>query len=326
MLARLQRAIAVTLALVAISWAIVFAQLHQPIWAGAGAMLILFGYALFLGAEFLMLHWVQREGVAPRPTPAQLLKAWSGEVLTAPKVFLWRQPFRANAEADNVSTFGKSWCGVVFVHGFVCNRAFWNPWMSELRALGVPFIAVNLEPLFGSIDDYQKTIETAVAQMELVTGRPVVLVGHSMGGIAIRAWMSGHEAESHRIRRVITIGSPHHGTWLARFGQTKNGKQMRQHSPWLEKLAASEPRRRYSNFTCFFGHCDNIVFPAESGVLPGALNLHIPGTAHVHMAFDRTVYEEILRWVDDSGLGDRASPASMQSLPITEQQSAANQD
>jgi pimeloyl-ACP methyl ester carboxylesterase len=310
------------LVLAAVTWAVVFMELHRPIWAGAGAMLILSGYALFLGVEFLMLYWVQGDGLAPRPTPAQLLKAWSGEALTAPKVFLWRQPFRANAEPDNVSSIGEARCGVVLVHGFVCNRAFWNPWMSELRQLGMPFIAVNLEPLFGSIDDYRQTIEAAVTRMEAVTGQPVVLVGHSMGGLAIRAWMSKLEAETHRVRRVITIGSPHHGTWLARFGQTKNGKQMRQNNPWLARLTTGEPPERYSNFTCFFGHCDNIVFPAESGVLPGARNLHIPGTAHVHMAFERVVFEELLRWV--KGSGDRALPDSMRPSNIDPQNADAH--
>ena len=296
MLARLQKFFTFLLIVSASAWAGGFVAMGYPIGAWVGALLIVFGYALFLGVEFVMLHFVQQADVAPRPSAGQLLSAWIGEVITAPRVFLWRQPFRSNVEPDHLPDRGGSRPGVVLVHGFVCNRGLWNPWMREFRARRVPFVAVNLEPVFGSIDCYAQLIEAAVARVEAVTGMPVVLVGHSMGGVAIRAWLARFDADS-RVRRVITIGSPHHGTWLARYGQTINGRQMRLGNPWLSKLAAREPTQRHACFTCFFGHCDNIVFPAASGTLAGAVNVHVPGTAHVHMVFRSVVFDEVCRWL-----------------------------
>lgn len=297
MLARLQRSIVIGLFLSAAAWALVSTHFGHGLLALAGVAMILLGYALFLAAEFMMLSAVQGDAVAPRPTKMQLFRAWWGEVLAAPAVFLWRQPFRTHREPDHVTSVEPRAHGVVLVHGFVCNRAFWNPWMRVLRAENVPFIAVNLEPLFCPIDDYSDCIEQAVASMQAATNLPVVLVGHSMGGIAIRAWMARASGADAHVRRVVTIGSPHHGTWLARYGRTRNGRQMRQKSPWLATLASRENAARYSLFTCFFGHCDNIVFPAESAVLPGARNVHVAATAHVDMAFDRSVIDEVLRWV-----------------------------
>ena len=84
---------------------------------------------------------------------------------------------------------------------------------------------------------------------------------------------------------------------MARFGHTVNGREMRQGNPWLAKLATRETPERYGRFTCFFGHCDNIVFPAASGMLPGAQNIHVPATAHVHMVFRPQVFEEVCRWL-----------------------------
>ncbi|HWI09801.1 MAG TPA: alpha/beta fold hydrolase, partial [Burkholderiaceae bacterium] len=218
MLARLQRFISISLLLGATGWAIGFAAAGRPAWAAVGALAILFGYALFLAAEFVTLYFVQRADVAPRPSVCQLVTAWRHEALTAPRVFLWRQPFRSGAEPDHLPSAARATRrGVVLVHGFVCNRGLWNPWMRRLRARGVPFVAVNLEPVFGSIDHYPQTIEDAVTRIELATGMPVVLVGHSMGGVAIRAWLARFDADA-RVHRVLTIGSPHHGTWLARFG------------------------------------------------------------------------------------------------------------
>lgn len=296
MLARLQRFIAISLVAAAMAWAATFIALGQPLWAWIGAILILLGYALFLGAEFIILYFVQTEDVAPRPTTRQLLSAWWNEVITAPRVFLWRQPFRSNREPDSLPARPDGQRGVLLVHGFACNRGLWNPWMRDLRARGIPFVAINLEPVFGSIGAYAEHIEAAVASVEEATGLPVVLVGHSMGGVAIRAWFARFEADA-RVHRVITIASPHQGTWLARFGHTANGREMRQGSSWLAQLAMSETPARYARFTCFFGHCDNIVFPAASGMLPGAQNVHVPATAHVHMAFQPQVFDEACRWL-----------------------------
>ena len=35
----------------------------------------------------------------------------------------------------------------------------------DLRALGVPFVAVNLEPVFGSIDAYAQCVDEAIERM-----------------------------------------------------------------------------------------------------------------------------------------------------------------
>lgn len=297
MLARLQKLLVAALLMTSMAWAVIFIRIGRPGWAAGAAILILLGYAVFLGIEFALLYVVQdSNGPAPRASAGQLLRAWWGEALTAPQVFFWRQPFRAQAEPDHIPDNAMGQRGVVFVHGFVCNRGLWNPWMRELRRRKTPFIAVNLEPVFGSIDHYPRIIDAAVACLERATGCPVMLVGHSMGGLAIRAWLRQFDADA-RVHRVITIGSPHQGTWLARYGHTTNGKQMRQRSPWLMELAAAEPVMRATRFTCFYGHCDNIVFPAASSILPGAQNLHVSGVAHVQLAFQPAVFNEVWRWL-----------------------------
>jgi len=289
MLARLQRFITLGLLALAAGWASYWLGAQRPWVALIGTLCVLFGHAVILAVEFVLLALVHRDDPTPRASPSQLLRAWWGEVCTAPRVFFWRQPFRATAEQDLLPAAATSPRGVLLVHGFFCNRGLWNPWMRQLRELGVPFVAVNLEPIFGDIGDYADAIEDAMRRLERHTRLPPVVVAHSMGGLAVRAWLAD-QACGDRVWRVVTIGTPHQGTWLARFGHTRNGRQMRQGNAWLASIAAVSGAERY---VCFYSHCDNIVFPPSTAMLPGADNRHLPGVAHVHMVYQDAVFKEV---------------------------------
>ena len=296
MLARLQKFATLGLLALALLWALLAWRAGHAAWAVGGAALIVFGYALVLAIEFALLRTVHGDDPTPRATAAQLLRAWWGEVGHAPLVFCWRQPFRSRRWPDRLPADARGRRGVLLVHGFVCNRGIWNPWLERMHALDIPCVAVNLEPVFGSIDQYADTIEAAVTLLERATGMPPLVVAHSMGGLAIRRWWAetGNQA---RVHHAITIGTPHAGTWLARFAMTPNGHQMQRSSTWLLALATREPADHAARYTCFYGHCDNIVFPPATAALAGADNRHLPGVAHVHMASQPEPWQEALRWL-----------------------------
>lgn len=306
MLSRLQQFTTLSLLIAASAWAALFLYRGQPAWAWGGAALLLFGYALILGTEFMFVWWVHGHDPAPKATAWQLIRAWWAEVLAAPRVFCWQQPFRSQLHPDHLPAEAAGRRGLVLVHGFVCNRGFWNRWMPRLRAEGVPFVAVNLEPVFGTISDYANVIDQAVQRLERATGLAPVLVGHSMGGLAIRAWLASVGAG--RAHRVVTIGSPHRGTWLGRFGLSRNAREMALGTDWQRALEALEPQAHFERFTCFYSHCDNIVFPASTATLPGADNRHVSGTAHVHLADHPQVLKEVLACVRSSAGGNAAAP------------------
>jgi triacylglycerol lipase len=260
--------------------------------AGAWAPLWLALIALHpaaLGLQFVLQGWQARHDTAPPATPGQRLRAWAAEWWVSTLVFGFWQAWRVQAQPDHLPPRNPSAPpvrGVVLVHGFSCNRGLWNDWMPALRQLGVPHVAVTLERAFGSIDAYAAVVEGAVARVQAATGCAPVLVGHSMGGLAIRAWLRALPSAAQRCHHVVTLGTPHQGTWLARFAHTLNGRQMRWHSDWLKALAAAEPAGLYRHFTCLYSHCDNIVFPVTNAMLPGANNLHVSGRAHVDLIRD----------------------------------------
>ena len=265
-------------------------------WLLLAMLLLALLHLPLMALEFLLLRRVGRDDPAPAANAVELLRAWLAETSGAVRVFGWQMPWRWRRYPDHLPADAKGRRGLVLVHGFVCNRGIWNPWWPRLRAAGVPCIALNLEPVFGPIEAYVPLVEAAVQRITEATGEPPLLVAHSMGGLAVRAWLHEHEADA-RVAGVITIGTPHHGTWLGRFGLAANTRQMRWHSPWLGALAAAEPAARYRRFTCSHGHCDNIVFPCSTATLPGADNRHLRGRAHMHLLRHPAVLAEVIRRV-----------------------------
>jgi pimeloyl-ACP methyl ester carboxylesterase len=291
-LARLQQVTTSLLLAAALGWWLS----HWPQAPGravAGSLAILFVAAFVLAVEFVLLAFVARTDPAPVPTAGELLRAWWGETLQFFLIFCWRQPLRWREIDDHLVPATQGRTGVVFIHGFVCNRGFWTPWLKLLRSRGHAFVAVNLEPVFGAIDGYAAIVDEAVQRVTQATGAPPALVCHSMGGLAARAWLRQAKAPE-RVRCVVTIGSPHQGTWLGRFSRRPNGRQMRLGSAWLEALARDEAARPLPPFVCWYANCDNIVFPASTATLPWADNRLVRGIAHCDLAFQPEVMERTL--------------------------------
>lgn len=272
---------------------------RSPWLAIAGGALIASSYSVGLALEFLVLRTVNRGDPAPQARWIDLARAWGAATWQAIHVFGWRQPFRWNAVPDLLvpeSTL-RGRRGVVFVHGFFCNRGFWTPWLRRVRAGGHPFVAVNLEPVFGSIDDYAPVIDQAVAAVALAGGLPPLLIGHSMGGLAARAWLRAG-ANAQRVQHVVTIGTPHRGTWLGRFSRFSSGRQMALGGDWLQQLEIDSRRQPQPGFTCWYSNCDNVVFPSSTGTLPAAQNRLVAGAAHVDLAFHPQVMRETIALLD----------------------------
>ena len=259
----------------------------------------LLGFSGFLLVSFLLMNLSNRRNSVARPSIGQLVQAWLWETAAAAKVFFWWQPCRSTAIADQTpaSVEDRHQRGVVFVHGFICNRGLWTRWLTTLESRGIAFAAVNLEPVFGSIDGYAPIVEEAVRRLTKETSQPPLLVCHSMGGLAARAWLRA-SGDANTAHHIVTLGTPHHGTLVGRFAprirSLVNAEQMRFGSEWLAELALHEPSTRATQFTCFYSNCDNIVLPASAAMLDGADNRLIAGVGHLELVFNQQVMDQTL--------------------------------
>jgi triacylglycerol lipase len=178
---------------------------------------------------------------------------------------------------------------LLLIHGYQCNRGFWFWLRPQLEAAGWTVATHSMEPMWAEIDSYTDGIDRRIDEVLAATGATqVILVAHSMGGLACRAYLRRHGKA--KVARLITLGSVHHGTRLARLGIGANARQMQIGNPWLKALGATEAVPLPAGSASIYSHHDNYVFPQETGsTLEGAANIAIGGVSHLGMAISPTV-------------------------------------
>lgn len=230
-----------------------------------------------LGGAWHRARFARETGASPLPSgPA--VRAWLGETAASLRSFVLLMPWFGDAPLPTGRDPRR--VPVVLVHGYFCNRAVWRPLARWLAARGHPVESVNLEPPFAPVESYLPALEKAVERLRARTGaRRVALIGHSMGGLVIRAWIARHG--DRRVAAVVTLGSPHQGTWSARFGMGRNVAQMQPGSRFLAGLDASETPSARALFTVILTLHDNIVMPQAAQTLEGARHRVLHGVGHM---------------------------------------------
>ena len=265
----------------------------QSAWWWGGAL----AHPVLLGVQFMLAAWGSR-GRAERLGPWGWVKAWGREWVESVRIFGWLQPWRWRAEPDNCPSAPQPARGVLLVHGYFCNRGMWSAWVRRLRAAGHPVIAVNLEPLWGDIGAHAALLDAAVDRLSQASGgQAPLVVAHSMGGLVVRSWLVHRPAAWSRLHHLFTLGTPHHGTWLAWGGRGLNARQMRWHSTWLQALAAAESEatpERAQRVTCWHSVADNIVMPAGTGLWPGAEDRLLTDAGHMALAEHPAVWADVM--------------------------------
>jgi triacylglycerol esterase/lipase EstA (alpha/beta hydrolase family) len=185
----------------------------------------------------------------------------------------------------------------VFLHGIGCNAGVWSGFRRDFESRGVrPFYALSYGPPLRSIEDFADQLAAKIATVAAATGaQQVVLVCHSMGGLVARAYLRRYGAT--KVRRLVTIGTPHHGSMHACVMYGPSLVQMRPGSAWLTELNRGASAGGVPTVSIWSWH-DSMVTPQTSPCIDWGENVVLAGVAHNALLDDPEVQTRVAQEIE----------------------------
>jgi len=187
---------------------------------------------------------------------------------------------------------------VLLVPGYGGSIASFGGLTARLESTGRRVIVVRLPGSgTGDLREAARALQRD-ADLALAGGAPSVdVVGYSAGGIVARYWVR-NLGGARVARRIITLGSPHHGTVLATTGAafgpvcTIGCRQLAPGSSLLRQLNSGDETPAGPRWLSIWSTQDEVVTPAETARLDGAVNVVVqaicPQVLVHHGDFPRT--------------------------------------
>ncbi len=171
---------------------------------------------------------------------------------------------------------------VVLVPGYGGNTEDLDPLVAELEREGRQ--AVVYRPTGNEQGDLRvqarRLGDLVDRTLESTDAQSVDLIGFSAGGIIARLYVRDGGGD-HTVRRVLTLGSPHHGAEVAQTARDAAGgcpkacEQMVPGSDLLNRLNAGDESPPGPRWITVRTDNDTTVTPTSSAKLEGALNLRV---------------------------------------------------
>ncbi len=182
---------------------------------------------------------------------------------------------------------------VLLVPGYGGDTSDLVPLAAELRKAGRETVVFT--PTAGGTGDLvvqaRRLGALAKQTMTKAGARSVDIVGYSAGGVVARLYVRDERGAS-VVRRVLTLGSPHHGTDVAALAEEAAGgcptacEQLATGSDLLRRLNAGDETPTGPRWVTVRTSRDEVVTPVDSAELEGALNVEVqrlcPGSTTSH--------------------------------------------
>jgi triacylglycerol lipase len=171
---------------------------------------------------------------------------------------------------------------VLLVPGYGGSTTSLQPLADRLGSIGRTVDVVALpDKALGDLAGQAKALNAAaVEELKRTGARSVDVVGYSAGGVVARLWVRSYGGAS-LARRVISLGSPQHGTELASVGSLLPSacptacQQLATGSSILAALNAGDETPAGPQFLSLWTTHDDVVVPPDSAELAGAVNLTV---------------------------------------------------
>jgi len=181
----------------------------------------------------------------------------------------------------------------VFVGGFAAPGNEWplTPIRRSAREQGWRTKYFNERLALGPIATSADRLVSLIGELHRVHDT-IVVVGHSMGGL-VAEHAAAHGAP---IDALVTIGTPHRGHSLSRFGPLPVMREMATNSPYLRSVEAIPGPR--PPILVISGGRDRLVSKRATRPNRPHTFLEIPNVGHLGVIFDQRTADAILQWAD----------------------------
>jgi triacylglycerol lipase len=185
---------------------------------------------------------------------------------------------------------------VILVHGLYHNASGWLLYRSWLKRSGFHNIYGFSYSSFGvSFDELLKDFEGFVRQVEARhPGHPLVMIGHSLGGLICRAFADS-PGNAGRVMAVVTLGSPHRGSKLAALSLGRLGQSLLYGGRLFKDLEKNGPPAG-SHRLAIYSPMDTMVLPADGLRIsdPHWRQLETSPVSHISMLFHRPTSRKVI--------------------------------
>ena len=178
---------------------------------------------------------------------------------------------------------------IILVQGFGADRHSLDPIAHLLGKMGFKIFSFKLGPLgLFNVENIEKSAQHIVAELKKLNLKKVSFVAHSMGGLIVLSLIYLFKEIKFfvDIEKVIMLGSPIQGVWLADMASKIVGKYLpcvaeMCHGSRLIRQLQNEILHHPPKFKLISvaGESDFIV-PPESAKCPNAENIVIQGVGH----------------------------------------------
>ena len=185
---------------------------------------------------------------------------------------------------------------VILLPGYTETQFIFRYMHRRLERESIPYETYRFRPLLGDPKLLARDLGAYIDEVcEERSLEQVDVVGHSMGGLVGRYLL--HVLEHPRVRRVVCVASPHHGTFAARLGAGAAAREMVPGSQLLTELEASyREDPTLLNIRTIY---DNIVIPPESSALSDRDVVIRSGWCHLRVNFCPEVSDAVVAHLRD---------------------------
>ena len=178
---------------------------------------------------------------------------------------------------------------LVFVHGLAANPAGFLPLRAYLRLHGHARQLSYRYQSAGSLERLALGLKRTLD--ESVGGGRIDLIAHSMGGLVARFYLQ-QLGGARRVDRLITLGTPHHGSHAANFIPSALVRQLLPEGPFVRHLNALPPPEDVRVTSLVAGR-DLLIQPVDSAACPFGDTVRFEELGHVELLFRPEVMAEI---------------------------------